>query len=63
MAALDRMTARALVEAGYMPLGRYIVLFGDEVQRDREHVASPSTAPETYDHEAEADHDRVKLPQ
>jgi hypothetical protein len=28
--ALDRDTARALAEAGYMPLQRYIELFGDE---------------------------------
>jgi hypothetical protein len=28
--ALDRDTARALAEAGYMPLQRYIELFGNE---------------------------------
>lgn len=27
MAALDRPTARALVDAGYMPLSRYVELF------------------------------------
>jgi hypothetical protein len=27
---LDRATARALVEAGYMPLARYIELFGSD---------------------------------
>jgi hypothetical protein len=47
MAALDRITARALVEAGYMPLAHYIELFGDEVRREGEHTDSPSTAPET----------------
>jgi hypothetical protein len=30
MAQLDRATARALTEAGYMPLSEYIILFGDE---------------------------------
>jgi len=28
---LDRATARALVEAGYMPLDEYVRLFGEEV--------------------------------
>jgi hypothetical protein len=30
MAELDRATARALTEAGYMPLSEYITLFGDD---------------------------------
>ena len=29
MANLDRMTARALVEAGYMPLADYVERFGE----------------------------------
>jgi hypothetical protein len=29
-APLDRGTARALADAGYMPLQRYVELFGDE---------------------------------
>jgi hypothetical protein len=29
MTDLDRTTARALVEAGYMPLLRYVALFGE----------------------------------
>ena len=29
MANLDRMTARALVEAGYMPLSDYVERFGE----------------------------------
>lgn len=39
---IDRVTARALVEAGYMPLRHYIEMFGDE-------VSSPSTAPDDAD--------------
>jgi len=31
MANLDRTTARALVEAGYMPLSVYLQLFGEAV--------------------------------
>jgi len=31
MPEIDRISARALTEAGYMPLGEYIRLFGDEV--------------------------------
>ena len=40
--SIDRVTARALVEAGYMPLRHYVELFGDE-------VVSPSTAPDDAD--------------
>lgn len=32
---LDRETARALVEAGFMPLRRYTELFEDEVRKER----------------------------
>jgi hypothetical protein len=49
MAELDRVMARALVEAGYMPLGRYIELFGKELQHEHDHVDSPATAPDTDD--------------
>jgi hypothetical protein len=31
MAQIDRATARALAEAGYMPLREYLAMFGDEV--------------------------------
>lgn len=45
MPQLDRTSARALVDAGYMPLSHYIELFKDEITlRD---VPSPATAPET----------------
>lgn len=40
--SIDRVTARALVEAGYMPLRDYIEMFGAE-------VSSPSTAPDEGD--------------
>lgn len=33
--SLDRETARALVEAGYMPLADYVALYGAEVAADR----------------------------
>jgi hypothetical protein len=42
---LDRITARALVDAGYMPIGEYIRLFGDEVMAEAYHH-SPNTAPD-----------------
>jgi len=44
-AELDRTTARALVEAGYMPLAHYIEMF--EPHLALQEVASPSTAPES----------------
>ncbi|HET7680360.1 MAG TPA: hypothetical protein VFK79_09535 [Xanthobacteraceae bacterium] len=50
MAQLDRTTARALVEAGYMPLSHYIEMF--EPRTRLQEMASPSTAP---------DDDREKL--
>jgi hypothetical protein len=46
MAELDRATARALVEAGYMSLAEYIARFGGAAQSDPLHVESPSTAPD-----------------
>jgi hypothetical protein len=55
MAELDRTTARALVEAGYMPLAHYIEMFGEDAPGDRKgesrHVPSPATAPEVHDDE------------
>jgi hypothetical protein len=45
MPQLDRTSARALVDAGYMPLSHYIEMFGPELTL-RE-VASPATAPES----------------
>jgi hypothetical protein len=44
MAQLDRTTARALVEAGYMPLSHYIEMF--EPRMRLQEMASPSTAPD-----------------
>ncbi len=43
MAEVDRVTARALVEAGYMPLRIYLERFGAGIAPD--HVDSPPTAP------------------
>ena len=43
MPHLDRTTARALVEAGYMPLSDYIGMFEQHMRLQE--VASPSTAP------------------
>lgn len=40
---IDRTSARALVEAGYMPLSEYIGLFGDACPAD---ILSPSTVPD-----------------
>jgi hypothetical protein len=45
MPAFDRTTARALVEAGYMPLSHYVEMFGPELQLQE--VASPAIAPES----------------
>jgi hypothetical protein len=44
MPQMDRTTARALVDAGYMPLSHYIEMF--EPHLALQEVASPSTAPE-----------------
>jgi hypothetical protein len=43
MPRLDRTTARALTEAGYMPLSEYIEMFEPNLRL--QHVESPSTAP------------------
>lgn len=43
MPRLDRTTARAMTEAGYMPLSEYIEMF--EPRLGLQHVESPSTAP------------------
>ena len=45
MDQIDRTTARALVDAGYMPLSHYIEMFGPELQLLE--VESPATAPES----------------
>jgi hypothetical protein len=44
MPQLDRTTARALVEAGYMPLSHYIEMFEPHLRLQE--VESPSTAPD-----------------
>jgi hypothetical protein len=46
MAEADRVTARALVEAGYMPLRVYLERFVTASRHDPKHVDSPSTAPD-----------------
>jgi hypothetical protein len=46
MAEVDRMTARALVEAGYMPLRAYIERFANAPRHEPRHVDSPTTAPD-----------------
>jgi hypothetical protein len=43
MPRLDRKTARALTEAGYMPLPEYIEMFEPHLMLQK--VDSPSTAP------------------
>jgi hypothetical protein len=45
--AVDRVTARAWVEAGLMPLSEYIAMFGDEVAADA-YCESPNTAPDIH---------------
>ena len=44
MPQLDRITARALVESGYLPASDYIEMF--EAPLALQEVASPSTAPD-----------------
>jgi hypothetical protein len=44
MAEMDRATARAFVEAGYMSLKEYIERFGSAAEPA--HIDSPSTAPD-----------------
>jgi hypothetical protein len=46
MAEVDRVTARPVVEAGYMPLRVYIESFGDAARGEPVHVYSPSTVPD-----------------
>jgi hypothetical protein len=43
---LDRITARAMVEAGYMPLTRYIEMFGESTS-ERSLIPSPDIAPDS----------------
>jgi hypothetical protein len=43
MPRLDRETARAMTEAGYMPLSEYIEMYEPHLRL--QHVESPSTAP------------------
>ncbi len=45
MPDLDRTTARALVEAGYMPLTRYLEMFGESADD------APSIAPGIDEHQ------------
>lgn len=50
--SMDRQTASALVDAGYMPLREYVQMFGDE-------VTAPETVPELDDMHAKHDvHER-----
>jgi hypothetical protein len=49
MAEVDRVTARAPVEVGYMPLSDYIERFADAARRRPEHVHSPATASDMRD--------------
>jgi hypothetical protein len=51
MPHLDRTTARALVEAGYMPLSHYIEIF--EPRMRLQELASPSTAPDEEEQKLE----------
>jgi hypothetical protein len=46
MAEVDRLTARAPIEAGYMPLRVYIERFGTAGRCEPAHIDSPSTAPD-----------------
>jgi hypothetical protein len=43
MPHLDRTSARALVDSGYMPVSQYVEMF--EPDMVLQHVDSPSTAP------------------
>jgi hypothetical protein len=49
MAEVDRVTARAVVEVGHMPLGAYIERFADATRHRPEHVYSSATAPDPCD--------------
>jgi hypothetical protein len=59
---LDRFTARALVDAGYMPLREYIRLFGEEVEAEAYHP-SPGTAPDLHEMEHPQPHHRSVVSQ
>ena len=43
MPQLDRTSARALVDSGYMPLAQYVEIFEPHLML--QHVESPSTSP------------------
>ena len=43
MPQLDRTSARALVDSGYMPVAQYVEMFEPHLML--QHVASPDTAP------------------
>jgi hypothetical protein len=45
MPKLDRTSARALVESGYMPLSQYVEMFEPYPMLMLQQVAAPSTAP------------------
>jgi hypothetical protein len=45
---LDRASARALAEAGYMPLEEYLHAFGDEPSADELRAAAEDFASEAY---------------
>jgi hypothetical protein len=47
MAEVDRVTARALAEVGYMPLTVYLERFAGVARSGPEHVQSPATVPDT----------------
>ena len=49
MAKLDQTTARALVDAGYMPLSNYLEMFSGGVTKPNNHSEAPIT-PEVDDH-------------
>jgi hypothetical protein len=50
MAEVDRVTARAAVEVGHMPLGAYIERFADAARHRPERVySSAATAPDACD--------------
>jgi hypothetical protein len=48
MNKLDRGTARALVDAGYMPLNEYLKMFSDRSKQNQ--VCSPSIVPDVEGH-------------
>jgi hypothetical protein len=45
---LDRASARALADAGYMPLEEYLQAFGDEPSADELRMASEDFSAEAY---------------